>query len=123
MGADLESIFGVLLGISATYIALYVLFGAFINKTSIGKFFNDFSTAISGKSVGGPAKVAVFSSGLFGMISGIGASNVYTTGTFTIPMMKKVGFKPEFAGAVEAAASTGGTIYAPCNGSCCIYYG
>lgn len=117
MGYDLESIFGVLLGISATYIALYVLFGSFINKTSIGKFFNDFSTAISGKSIGGPAKVAVFSSGLFGMISGIGTSNVYTTGTFTIPMMKKVGFKPEFAGAVEAAASTGGQYMPPVMGA------
>lgn len=117
MGADLESIFGVLLGISASYIALYVLFGSFINKTSIGIFFNNLCNAIAGKTIGGPAKVAVFSSGLFGMISGSGTSNVYTTGTFTIPMMKKLGFRPEFAGAVEATASTGGQYMPPVMGA------
>ena len=117
MGSDLESIFGVLLGISATYISLFVIFGSFINSTSIGKFFNNFANAVSGKSIGGPAKVAVFSSGLFGMVSGIGASNVYTTGVFTIPMMKKIGFKPYFAAAVEAAASTGGQYLPPVMGT------
>lgn len=117
MGSDLESIFGLLVGISATYVSLFVLFGSFIAATPIGKYFNEFSAAITGKSIGGPAKVAVLSSGLFGMISGIGASNVYTTGTFTIPMMKKIGFKPEFAGAVEAAASTGGEYMPPVMGA------
>ena len=117
LGIDLEGIFGTLTAISATFVALFVLFGSFVSNTSIGQYFNDLAMALAGKSAGGPAKVAVISSGLFGMACGIGASNVYTTGTFTIPAMKKYGFKPEFAGGVEAAASTGGQYMPPVMGA------
>lgn len=116
-GVDLEGIFGTLTAISSTFVAVFVIFGSFVSRTSIGQYFNDTAMVLTGRSVGGPAKVAVISSGLFGMISGVGASNVYTTGTFTIPLMKKIGFKPEFAGAVEAAASTGGQYMPPIMGS------
>ena len=116
-GVDMDGIFGTLTAISSTFVAVFVIFGAFIARTSIGQYFNDLAMALTGRSVGGPAKVAVISSGLFGMVSGVGASNVYTTGTFTIPLMKKIGFKPEFAGAVEAAASTGGQYMPPIMGS------
>lgn len=117
MGVDMDGIFGTLTAISSTFVAVFVIFGSFVARTSIGQYFNDFAMALTGRSVGGPAKVAVISSGLFGMVSGVGASNVYTTGTFTIPLMKKIGFKPEFAGAVEAAASTGGQYMPPIMGS------
>jgi TRAP transporter 4TM/12TM fusion protein len=117
MGVDLEGIFGTLTAISSTFVAVFVIFGSFVGRTSIGDFFNDFAMALTGRTAGGPAKVAVVSSGLFGMVSGIGASNVYTTGTFTIPLMKKMGFKPEFAGAVEACASTGGQYMPPIMGT------
>lgn len=116
-GVDMDGIFGTLTAISSTFVATFVIFGAFVARTSIGQYFNDMAMLLAGKSIGGPAKVAVISSGLFGMVSGVGASNVYTTGTFTIPMMKKIGFKPEFAGAVEAAASTGGQYMPPIMGS------
>lgn len=117
MGVDLEGIFGTLTAISSTFVAVFVIFGSFVGRTTIGDFFNDFAMALTGRTAGGPAKVAVVSSGLFGMVSGIGASNVYTTGTFTIPLMKKMGFKPEFAGAVEATASTGGQYMPPIMGT------
>ena len=116
-GVDMEGIFGTLTAISSTFVAIFVIFGSFVARTSIGQYFNDLAMVLTGRSVGGPAKVAVISSGLFGMVSGVGASNVYTTGTFTIPLMKKIGFKPEFAGAVEAAASTGGQYMPPIMGS------
>lgn len=116
-GVDMDGIFGTLTAISSTFVATFVIFGAFVARTSIGQYFNDMAMVLAGKTIGGPAKVAVISSGLFGMVSGVGASNVYTTGTFTIPMMKKIGFKPEFAGAVEAAASTGGQYMPPIMGS------
>lgn len=117
LGIDLEGIFGTLTAISSTFVAVFVLFGAFVSNTSVGTYFNDLAIALAGKTAGGPAKVAVISSGLFGMVSGIGASNVYTTGTFTIPSMKEYGFKPEFAGGVEAAASTGGQYMPPVMGA------
>jgi TRAP transporter 4TM/12TM fusion protein len=110
-------ILGVPLGISATYIVLFIIFGTFMLQTGFGEFLTDVATGLTGRTRGGPAKVAVFSSALFGTISGSGSANVAVTGTFTIPMMKRIGFKPHFAGAVEAAASTGGQIMPPIMGA------
>ncbi len=112
-----EGILGTPVGVSSTFIFLFILFGAFLDKTGIGKFFIDLANAIAGKSVGGPAKVAVLSSALTGTISGSSVANTVGTGTFTIPLMKSLGYKPEFAGAVEAAASTGGQIMPPIMGA------
>ncbi len=104
----LDGVLGTPLQVSAKFIFLFLLFGAFLEKTGVGQYFNDLALMIAGKSVGGPAKVAVFSSALQGTISGSSVANVVTSGSFTIPMMRKLGYRPEFAGAVEAAASTGG---------------
>jgi len=112
-----EGIFGIMTGISATYIAIFVLFGAFISTIGIGDFFIDFANALTGKAKGGPAKISVISSGLFGMISGIAVANVFATGSLSIPLMKKLGYRPQFAGAVEAAASTGGQYMPPIMGA------
>ena len=112
-----EGIFGIPLGVSATYIILFIIFGAFLEKSGVGDFFIVLSKAIAGGSRGGPAKVAVVSSALFGTISGSAVANVVTTGNFTIPLMKKIGYKPHFAGAVEAASSTGGQIMPPIMGA------
>lgn len=112
-----EGIFGIPLGISATFIIVFVLFGAFLEQFGSGKWFIDVSYALTGKYRGGPAKTAVVSSGLMGMLSGSPVANVATTGTFTIPLMKKVGFSPKHAGAVEAVASTGGMITPPIMGA------
>ncbi|KJS81783.1 MAG: hypothetical protein JM58_16260 [Peptococcaceae bacterium BICA1-8] len=112
-----EGIFGIALGVSATYIVLFVLFGAFLEASGMAKFFNDLSMAVAGNSPGGPAKVAIIFSCLLGMISGSAPANVATTGSFTIPLMKKIGYKPAFAGAVEAVASTGGQIMPPIMGA------
>lgn len=112
-----EGIIGTPLGVCATFVFLFILFGSFLEKTGIGQFFNDFSNAIAGSKPGGPAKVAVISSALEGTISGSSISNVMGSGAFTIPMMKSLGYKPEFAGAVEAAASTGGQIMPPIMGA------
>ncbi|TZE82795.1 TRAP transporter permease [Calorimonas adulescens] len=112
-----EGIFGIPLMVSSTFIFLFILFGAFLEKTGMGKLFIDLSNAIAGWAVGGPAKVAVLSSGLMGTISGSSVANVVGTGSFTIPMMKKLGYKPEFAGAVEATASTGGQLMPPIMGA------
>lgn len=109
----LYGIFGVPLGVSATYIILFVLFGNILNATGFGEFLVDASIGAFGKTRGGPAKVAVVASALMGTISGSSSANVLTTGTFTIPMMKGLGYEPHFAGAVEAAASTGGQIMPP----------
>ena len=117
LGPDIESIFGALLGVTAGVISLYILFGAIINKTKVSEYFNSLSEAIMGQGIGGPAKVSVFSSGLFGMVSGSGTSNVFVTGTYTIPAMKKVGFTPEFSAAIEACASTGGQYMPPVMGA------
>jgi TRAP transporter 4TM/12TM fusion protein len=112
-----EGILGTPLGVSSTYIFLFLLFGAFLVKTGVGQYFNDLAASIAGKLVGGPAKVAIFSSALQGTISGSSVANVVTSGSFTIPMMKKLGYKREFAGAVEAAASTGGQLMPPVMGA------
>jgi len=112
-----EGIFGITTGVAATYVYLFVLFGAFLEKTSLDKFFNDFSLSVAGATRGGPAKVATLASGMMGTISGSAASNVVSTGCFTIPLMKRLGYTPTFAGAVEAAASTGGQIMPPIMGA------
>ncbi len=100
-----------------TYIVLFIIFGAFLERTGIANFFISLANRIAGWSSGGPAKVAVISSALCGMVSGSSVGNTVTTGSVTIPMMKKTGYKPEFAGAVEAAASTGGQIMPPIMGA------
>ena len=112
-----EGIFGIPLAVCASYIILFVMFGAFVERTGTGKLFMDFSLALTGAAPGGPAKVAVVTSGLFGTISGSAVSNVMTTGVFTIPMMKRIGYRPSFSGAVEAVASTGGQIMPPIMGA------
>ncbi len=112
-----EGVYGVLVGISATYVALFVLFGSFIMETGVGEFYTDLARALAGGARGGPAKIAVVSSGCFGTVSGSAVANVYATGSFTIPMMKRMGYPPEFAGAVEAAASTGGQLMPPVMGA------
>lgn len=112
-----EGILGTPLAVSSTFIFLFLLFGSFLIKTGVGEYFNDLSLVIAGRSVGGPAKVAVFSSALQGTISGSSVANVVTSGAFTIPMMKRLGYNKEFAGAVEAAASTGGQLMPPVMGA------
>ena len=112
-----EGILGTPLGVSSTFIFLFLLFGAFLVKTGVGQYFNDLAVAVAGKATGGPAKVAIFSSALQGTISGSSVANVVTSGSFTIPMMKKLGYRKEFAGAVEAAASTGGQLMPPIMGA------
>lgn len=127
-GQDLESlsnlmffstdgILGTPISVSATFIFVFLLFGAFLVKTGVGQYFNDLAVALAGKLTGGPAKVAIFSSALQGTISGSSVANVVTSGSYTIPMMKKLGYKKEFAGAVEAAASTGGQLMPPIMGA------
>lgn len=112
-----EGIFGLPLGVSATFVFMFVLFGAFLQKSGLGKFFIDLSLILAGNRVGGPAKVSVFGSCLFGTISGSSVANTVTTGVFTIPLMKKIGYPAAFAGGVEAAASTGGQIMPPIMGA------
>jgi len=108
-----EGIFGSSLGITATYVVIFIILSAFLEVTGAGQFFIDISTALAGAKRGGPAKVAVIGSCLFGSISGSSVANVVSTGTFTIPLIKSVGYSPVFAGAVEAVASTGGQIMPP----------
>jgi len=112
-----SGIYGAITGISATVVALFVIFGSFLESTRVGDYLTKIAARIAGMGPGGPAKIAVLASGLFGSISGVAASNVYATGSFTIPMMKKLGYKPEFAGAVEAVASTGGIFMPPVMGA------
>ena len=112
-----EGIYGIPLGVVATFVFHFVLFGIFISKTGLGSFFMDIAMALAGWSAGGPAKVAVISSGFFGSISGSSVANAVTIGSFTIPLMKKVGYRAQFAGAVEAAASTGGQLMPPVMGA------
>ena len=112
-----EGIFGIPLGVSSTFIFLFILFGAYLESTGLGKFFIDLANAVAGWASGGPAKVAVLSSGLMGTVSGSSVANVVGTGSFTIPMMKKLGYEKDFAGAVEAAASTGGQLMPPVMGA------
>ena len=112
-----EGIMGTPIGACSTFIFLFILFGALLEKTGIGQFFIDVCNAIAGGASGGPAKVAVLSSALLGTVSGSSVSNTVGSGSFTIPMMKKLGYKGEFAGAVEAAASTGGQLMPPIMGA------
>ena len=112
-----EGIYGIALGVSSTYIFLFILFGAFLGETGLSKFFTNVSMALAGDKPGGPAKVAIIASGLLGMINGSAAANVVTTGAFTIPLMKSIGYRAHFAGAVEAVASTGGQIMPPVMGA------
>ena len=112
-----EGIFGSLVGTSSTYVAIFVLFGSFLLGTGITEYFTNFALAIAGGSRGGPAKLAVLSSALFGTVTGVGVANVFATGSFTIPLMKSRGYRPEFAAGVEAAASTGGQYLPPVMGA------
>lgn len=112
-----EGIMGTPIGACSTFIFLFILFGAFLEKTGIGQFFIDSCNAIAGGASGGPAKVAVLSSALLGTVSGSSVSNTVGSGSFTIPMMKRLGYRGEFAGAVEAAASTGGQLMPPIMGA------
>ena len=112
-----EGIFGLALGVSATFVIVFIIFGAFLSQSGGARFFNELALAMAGGSPGGPAKVAVVASGLLGTISGSSVANVATTGAFTIPLMKKVGYKPYYAGAVEACASTGGQLMPPIMGA------
>ena len=112
-----SGVIGTPIGVCSTYIALFILFGAFLEATGISEFFIQLANSLAGASSGGPAKVAVISSALCGMVSGSSVGNTVTTGSVTIPLMKKTGYKGEFAGAVEAAASTGGQIMPPIMGA------
>lgn len=112
-----EGIFGLALGVSATFVIVFIIFGAYLSQSGGAKFFNELALAIAGSSPGGPAKVAVVASGLLGTINGSSVANVATTGTFTIPLMKRVGYPAYYAGAVEACASTGGQLMPPIMGA------
>jgi TRAP transporter 4TM/12TM fusion protein len=112
-----EGIFGSTLGVSASYVMLFVLFGAFMERSGTGQLFMDFAMSITGHTAGGPGKVAIVSSSLFGTVSGSAVANVMVDGPITIPLMKRTGFRPPFAAAVEAVASTGGQIMPPVMGA------
>lgn len=112
-----EGVIGTPIRACSTFIVLFVIFGAFLERTGISQFFIELANSIAGSSSGGPAKVAVISSALCGMVSGSSVGNTVTTGSVTIPLMKKNGYRPEFAGAVEAASSTGGQIMPPIMGA------
>ena len=115
--ANTEGIYGSSVSVAASYIYLFILFGAVMGKSGMGGFFNDIAMALAGHTRGGPAKVSVIASGLLGSINGSAVANVVTTGAFTIPLMKKTGYSKEFAGAVEAAASVGGQLLPPVMGA------
>jgi len=112
-----EGIFGSTLGVSASYVMLFVVFGAFMEKSGTGQLFMDFAMSITGHRAGGPGKVAIVSSSLFGTVSGSAVANVMVDGPITIPLMKRTGFRPPFAAAVEAVASTGGQLMPPIMGA------
>lgn len=112
-----DGIFGVPLGVSASFIFLFVLFGAFLNISGAGQFFIDLAVALTGRSQGGPGKAAVVASALMGTVSGSSCANTVTTGAFTIPLMKQSGYRSEFAGAIVAASSTGGQVMPPVMGA------
>ncbi|MBO9315838.1 MAG: TRAP transporter permease [Chloroflexus sp.] len=114
---DQEGVFGVMANVLVSYVILFIFFGAFLNKAGASRFFIDLPLALAGKSTGGPAKVAVLSSALFGSISGSAIANTVSTGTFTIPMMKRAGFRPHVAGAIEPSASIGGAFLPPVMGA------
>ncbi|MBU4370986.1 MAG: TRAP transporter permease, partial [Proteobacteria bacterium] len=112
-----EGLFGIPLGVSASFIFVFIMFGAFLVSSGTGEFFINFANALAGHLRGGPAKVAVVSSAFFGTISGSAVANVVSTGSFTIPLMKKIGYRPVFAGAVESVSSTGGQFMPPVMGA------
>lgn len=112
-----EGIFGPTLGVSATFVIMFVLFGAFMERTGVGRLFMDFALSLTGHTAGGPGKVAIVSSSLFGTVSGSAVANVLVDGPITIPLMKRSGFRPPFAAAVESVASTGGQIMPPVMGA------
>jgi TRAP transporter 4TM/12TM fusion protein len=112
-----EGIFGLPIGVAATFVYVFVLFGAFLEVTGGGSFFIDLAYALTGRFSGGPAKTSVVASGFMGSVSGSAVGNVVATGSFTIPMMKRVGYRPHVAGAIEAAASTGGQLMPPIMGA------
>lgn len=112
-----EGIFGIPIGVAATFVFVFVLFGAILETTGGGAFFIDLAYSLTGRFSGGPAKTAVIASGFMGSVSGSAVGNVVATGSFTIPMMKKVGYRPHVAGAIEAAASTGGQLMPPIMGA------
>jgi TRAP transporter 4TM/12TM fusion protein len=112
-----EGVLGSLTGISSNLLMIFILFAAFMLHSGVGQFFMDISVALAGRFRGGPAKVAVVSSGLYGTISGSSVADCYATGSFTIPLMKKIGYKPEIAGAIEATASCGGPLMPPIMGA------
>ena len=112
-----SGIYGSIVGVTATFVAVFVIFGAFMQTTKTGQFFTNLACRLAGTSIGGPAKIVVVSSGLFGSVSGVAAANVYATGFFTIPLMKSLGYRPRFAAAIEASASTGGLILPPIMGA------
>ncbi|HET9762673.1 MAG TPA: TRAP transporter permease [Casimicrobiaceae bacterium] len=112
-----EGIFGSTLGVSASYVILFVLFGAFMERSGTGQLFMDFAMSITGHTAGGPGKVSIVSSALFGTVSGSAVANVMVDGPITIPLMKRTGFRPPFAAAVEAVASTGGQLMPPVMGA------
>lgn len=115
--ANTEGIYGTSVSVASSYIFLFILFGAVMNHSGMGQFFNDIALALAGHTRGGPAKVSVMASGLLGSINGSAVANVVTTGAFTIPLMKKTGYSREFAGAVEASASVGGQLLPPIMGA------
>jgi TRAP transporter 4TM/12TM fusion protein len=112
-----EGIFGLMANVMATYVIIFIFFGAFLNRSGVGPFFIDLALAISGRATGGPAKVSVLASALMGSISGSAIANTVSTGALTIPLMKRTGFEPETAGAVEASASIGGMFLPPVMGA------
>ena len=112
-----DGIFGIPVAVSATFMVLFIIFGAMVERMGIGKLFMDFAIALTGRQAGGPAKVSCITSGLFGSVSGSAVANVMTTGAFSIPLMKRIGFKPSFAASVEAVSSTGGQIMPPVMGA------
>jgi len=112
-----NGVFGVMANVLATYVILFIFFGAFLHKSGAGKFFIDLPLALAGRSTGGPAKVAVIASALFGSVSGSAIANTVSTGAFTIPLMKRAGFKPHVAGAIEPSASIGGMFLPPVMGA------
>jgi TRAP transporter 4TM/12TM fusion protein len=112
-----EGVLGSLTGISSNILMIFILFASFMLYSGVGQFFMDISVALAGRFRGGPAKVAVLSSGLYGTISGSSVADCYATGSFTIPLMKKIGYKPEIAGAIEACASCGGPLMPPIMGA------
>ena len=112
-----DGVFGIMANVMATYVILFIFFGAFLEKSGVGQFFIDLPMSLTGRSVGGAAKVSVVTSGFFGSVAGSAIANTVTTGAFTIPLMKRTGFRPHIAGAVEASASVGGQFLPPVMGA------